>query len=134
MKLRNKIITTLAALLGLAALCNGLFMTFWPEHWYWLVPGVPNRGPFNQHFVRDIGLNYMLIGVAYTAGCFFLKQRVALWLMPTAWLTSHAMIHVWEVMTGICDIASLIQDVPGVIAPAILAISLTYAGYRYPAA
>lgn len=130
----NKMITLLATLLGLAAFCNGLFMTFYPEQWYWLVPGVPHRGPFNQHFVRDIGINYMLIGMAFLAGCLFFKQRVTLWLMPTAWLTGHAIIHAWEVMAGICDIASLAQDFPGVTAPAIVAIGLNYAGYRYPAA
>lgn len=130
MTLRNKVITALATLLGLAAFSNGLLMTFYPESWYWLVPGVPGRGPFNQHFVRDIGINYLLIGLAFVAGSLFVKQRLALWVMPTAWLTGHAIIHVWEVMVGICGTLSLIQDLPGVTVPALLALSLLYASYR----
>lgn len=134
MTLPNKVIAVLAILLGLAAFCNGLLMTFFPEYWYWLVPGVPDRGPYNLHFVRDIGINYILIGLAFVAGCLFVKQRPALWLMPTAWLTGHAIVHVWEVMVGVCGATSIAQDFPGVIAPALLALGLVYAGYRYPAA
>ncbi|MDP2713772.1 hypothetical protein [Rheinheimera sp.] len=47
----NKLPGPAALLLGLAALVNGSFMTIAPETWYWLVPGVPDRGPFNQHFL-----------------------------------------------------------------------------------
>lgn len=134
MTIFNKVITVLATLLGLAAFSNGLLMAFLPESWYWLVPGVPGRGPFNQHFVRDIGINYLLIGLAFGAGSLFVKHRLVLWLMPTAWLTGHAIVHVWEAMVGICGTASLIQDFPGVTAPAILALSLVYASYRDQAA
>ncbi|WP_409524459.1 hypothetical protein [Nitrincola sp. MINF-07-Sa-05] len=126
-----KVVTTVAAtLLVVAALINGLLMTFSPEAWYWLVPGVPGRGPFNQHFVRDIGINYMLIGVAFIAGAMLVKQRRVLWLMPAAWLTGHAIIHVWEVIVGICGTISLIEDFAGVTLPALLALSLVFASYK----
>ena len=126
----NRATTVAASLLGLAALVNGFFMTFAPEAWYWLVPGVPGRGPFNQHFVRDIGINYILIGMAFVAGVMFIKHRMVLWLMPTAWLTGHAMIHVWEVIVGICGTISLIEDFAGVTLPALLALILVYVSYR----
>ncbi|WP_151704366.1 hypothetical protein [Nitrincola alkalilacustris] len=126
----NRATTVAATLLGLAALVNGFFMTFAPEAWYWLVPGVPGRGPFNQHFVRDIGINYILIGMAFVAGVMFIKHRMVLWLMPTAWLTGHAMIHVWEVIVGICGTISLIEDFAGVTLPALLALILVYVSYR----
>ncbi|MEM9623476.1 MAG: hypothetical protein AAF993_17655, partial [Pseudomonadota bacterium] len=58
----EKVITVVAMLLGVLMLGNGIFMLFGPESWYWLVPGVPDRGPFNQHFVRDIGFIYGLMG------------------------------------------------------------------------
>lgn len=126
----NRATTVAATLLGLAALTNGFFMTFAPETWYWLVPGVPGRGPFNQHFVRDIGINYILIGIAFVAGAMFIKHQLILWLMPTAWLTGHAMIHVWEVIVGICGTISLIEDFAGVTLPALLALNLVYVSYR----
>jgi len=126
----KKVVTGIAILLGLVTLANGVFMTVAPESWYWLVPGVPDRGPFNQHFVRDIGINYMLIGAAFNYGAMYEKHRLLLWLMPTAWLAGHAIFHVWEVLVGICEPESLIVDFGGVTVPALLAMGLIYASYQ----
>lgn len=120
-------------MLGLAALGNGVFMTIAPDPWYWLVPGVPDRGPFNQHFLRDIGINYMLIGAAFIYGALYSKHRLILWLMPTAWLVGHAIFHVWEVLVGICGPESLIEDFAGVTLPALFALSLVYVSAKVPA-
>src|SRR5215831_10035016 len=48
--------------LGLAA--NGLAMLEVPANWYAMVPGVVDTGPFNVHFVRDIGIAYVVAGAA----------------------------------------------------------------------
>ena len=54
--------------LGLAAagnLINGLWMLAAPAHWYWNLPAnVPGSGPLNEHFVRDVGCVFTLLGVA----------------------------------------------------------------------
>lgn len=126
----NICITPVAVLLGLAALGNGVFMTLAPEAWYWLVPGVPDRGPFNPHFVRDIGMIYLLIGVAFIYGAIYLRHRLTLWLMPTARLVAHAFFHIWEVLVGICGPESLIEDFAGVTLPALLALGLVYLSGR----
>jgi len=94
---------------------------------------VPDRGPFNQHFVRDIGINYMLIGSAFIVGAVYAKNRLLLWLMPTAWLAGHAIFHVWEVFVGICGPESLIVDFGGVTLPALLGMLLIYASAKLPA-
>ena len=52
-----------AVLMGLAAEANRLFMLVSPEHWYFSVPGVTTTGPFNQHFIRDIGLIFLFVGM-----------------------------------------------------------------------
>ncbi len=126
----DKICTTIAILLGLAALGNGVFMTFVPESWYWAVPLVPDRGPFNQHFVRDIGINYVLIGVSFIYGAMYAKHRLPLWFVPSAWLTGHAVFHIWEVLAGICQPEALIVDFAGVTLPALAGWGLMYAGYK----
>ncbi len=125
----SKAVTWLAVLLGLATLANGTFMVTAPETWYWAVPGVPDRGPFNQHFVRDIGFIYMLIGAAFVYGAIYTKHRLALWWMPAAWLAAHAIFHIWEVVVGICGPESLLEDFGGVTLPALLALCLVYASY-----
>lgn len=126
----SKSVMLVALTLGLLSLLNGLFMTLFPEHWYWLVPGVPDRGPFNQHFLRDIGINYTLIGLAFLLGLRHQTQRFWLWLMPTTWLSGHAIFHVWEVYVGICQPYFLIQDFPGVTLPALLACYLVYQSHQ----
>lgn len=126
----NHVVTGIALSLGLIALGNGVFMTVAPEPWYWLVPGVPDRGPFNQHFIRDIGMNYMLIGAAFIYGAVYVKHRWLLWLLPTAWLVCHAIFHVWEVIVGICEPQALIVDFGGVTLPALLGLWLIAASYR----
>ncbi|MEJ2763360.1 hypothetical protein VV869_05200 [Photobacterium sp. MCCC 1A19761] len=122
----NKLNIGIALLLGLAALGNGVFMIIDPETWYWLVPGVPDRGPFNQHFLRDIGMIYMLIGVAFIWGAMYTQHRRVLWGIPTAWLASHAMFHFWEVWVGICGPEFLVIDFGGVTLPALLGLWLVY--------
>ena len=126
----NKFTIPVALLLGVIMLANGIFMAVAPESWYWLVPGVPDRGPFNQHFVRDIGFIYLLIGAAFIYGAIYTRHQLLLWIIPTAWLTLHAIFHIWEVMVGICGPASLIEDFVGVTVPALLGSALVYNSYR----
>ncbi|MEM7097357.1 MAG: hypothetical protein AAF541_03790 [Pseudomonadota bacterium] len=122
----NKVFTAVAVLLGLAMIANGIFMTVAPEPWYWAIPGVPDRGPFNQHFIRDVGFIYGIAGAAFLYGAINVTQRFQLWLIPTAWLTFHAIFHVWEVIVGICGPEALAQDFAGVTLPALLSIALVY--------
>lgn len=131
----SRVIIGIASLLGLAAFANGLFMLIAPEQWYWLVPGVPERGPFNQHFLRDIGMIYMLIGAALFYGALYnsalyKKYRLLLWLMPISWLVCHAIFHAWEVVVGISGPEALLVDFAGVTLPAIAGIGLLYASYK----
>ena len=133
--MRSKVIFTIASLLGLAAFANGLFMLIAPEQWYWLVPGVPERGLFNQHFLRDIGMIYMLIGGVLIYGALYTsvlykKHRFLLWLMPIACLVSHALFHVWEVVAGLSGPETLLVDFAGVILPAIVGMGLLYGSYK----
>ncbi len=48
-----------AGLMALLLAANGAAMLGAPLAWYDAVPGVPATGPFNPHFVRDIGAVYL---------------------------------------------------------------------------
>ncbi|MEC4087954.1 hypothetical protein [Pseudoalteromonas rubra] len=122
----GKITTSIAVLLGLAALANGVFMLFYPQQWYWNVPGVPDRGFYNQHFIRDIGMLYILIGGAFSYGAFYTRYRFQIWLFPTLWLSCHALFHFWEVLVGICGPIFLLIDFAGVTLPALLGLWLCW--------
>jgi hypothetical protein len=68
----------LAVLFGLGLAANGVFMLVAPGDWYFAVPGVTTTGPFNQHFLRDIGLIFVLIAIAMLTGVARPAGRVAL--------------------------------------------------------
>ncbi|MES2042999.1 MAG: hypothetical protein V4475_03930 [Pseudomonadota bacterium] len=129
----NRIITAGALLLGLFLLGNGLVMLADPVRWYFAVPGVTTTGPFNQHFLRDIGLIYMMMGGGFLAGIVRQCERVVIWAASTLWLAGHALFHFWEVSAGICGPSALVRDFPGVTTPAILGLALTVAAMRLPA-
>ncbi len=124
----------LAVLLGVAALANGVFMLLAPEAWYFAVPGVTTTGSFNQHFLRDIGLIFLLIGAGFLAGAFQPRQRLLLWAAPTIWLSGHALFHFWEVSVGICSASAIPRDFPAVTLSAILGWLLTAWAFRTRAA
>jgi hypothetical protein len=52
-------------LLGVSNLASGLWMPLAPEDWFHNFPAaIPDTGPFNHHFVQDIGSAFLTIGVA----------------------------------------------------------------------
>ena len=126
MKGIEKFIVIGAIALGFIAGVNGTLMITAPETWYWLVPGVPDRGPFNQHFIRDIGIIYLLSGAAYIYGALHASSRVLLWVVPTAWFVAHGIFHIWEVLVGICGPASLLEDFGGVYLTAMIGVLLIF--------
>jgi hypothetical protein len=124
------IMLTLAITLGVLGIANGIFMLVSPEPWYLAVPGVTDTGPFNQHFVRDIGLIFVLLGGAFLIGAAQPHTRLILWGAATAWLCGHALFHFWEVAVGICTPDVLPRDFPAVTLPALIGIGLTVWAYR----
>lgn len=118
-------IVIMVAFNGTFLTANGLFMLIAPLAWYELVPGVTDTGFFNQHFIRDIGMIQMFLGVAFGLGLFMPERRVGLWAAATAWLCAHALFHFWEVAVGICSPAVIPRDFPAVTLPALLGTALT---------
>jgi uncharacterized protein YjeT (DUF2065 family) len=119
------VLWTLAALNGLFLFANGLFMLVAPSAWYHLVPGVTQTGPFNQHFVRDIGLIQMFLGAAFGVGLVQPASRLVLWAAATSWLAAHAILHLWEVAVGICHPSAIARDFLAVTLPALIGVALT---------
>lgn len=104
---------------------NGLFMLIAPAVWYELIPGVTDTGFFNQHFIRDIGIIQLFLGVAFGIGMVRPERRIGLWAAATLWLIAHALFHFWEVAVGICSPSAIPRDFPAVTLPAIFGIALT---------
>ena len=114
-----------AAILGIGAVANGCVMLASPLGWYFAVPGVTNTGPFNQHFIRDIGIIYLFLGMAFLVGAARAEFRIVLWAAASLWLCCHALFHFWEVAVGICGSSALVRDFPAVTLPALIGVALT---------
>jgi hypothetical protein len=97
-----------------------------PASWYAAVPGVVDSGPYNPHFVRDIGVAYLVQAVlAATAA---VRPHLAHPLLSAValYLGLHAGLHLWDIAAGRMTIGHLTEDLPGVFLPALVAISLVF--------
>jgi hypothetical protein len=54
----------IAAILAIATGLNGLAMLLAGPRWYQTVPGASETGPFNPHFVQDIGAAPRVAGLS----------------------------------------------------------------------
>ena len=89
----------LAGVLGAVAALNGLFMLADGPRWYEVVPGVTHTGPFNPHFIADIGAAFLAAGGALIARAW----RPALWpaaVAGAAFIGLHGIIHIVDLATG----------------------------------
>ncbi len=116
----------LAVVLGVVAGANGLFMLTSPETWYFTVPGVTSSGPFNQHFVRDISLIFLMASAGFLVGAARPGLRSTLWAAATTWLTGHALFHLWQVAVGMGPVSDIQRDFPAVTLPALIGLGLTW--------
>jgi hypothetical protein len=110
---------------------NGLFMLAAGRWWYGAVPGVPETGPFNPHFVKDIGAAYLVAGAAFG----WLAVRASAEARGAAaagagFLALHAGIHLAGAAGAPTGLADLARDFPGVILPALLALWAVAAPYQ----
>lgn len=108
----------IAAVLGVGGAVNGVFMLAAPALWYDSVPGLPHTGPFNPHFVADIGVAYLVASVALIARAWRPRYWPAA-IAGAAFMIGHAIIHVLDIVTERTGNAGV--DVWLVIVPALLA-------------
>ena len=107
--------------LAVGGAINGVWMLADPAHWYHHLPaGVPDTGPLNAHFVRDIGCAFL----AFSGGLFW-AWREPRWRRPLVVVTAgfylaHAALHVHDVARGLLESDHLLLDAWGVYLPALL--------------
>lgn len=109
----------LAGLLGAFNALNGVLMLADGPRWYASVPGVTHTGPFNPHFVADIGAAFLAAGLALMARAWRPRYWPAA-LAGAGFLGLHALIHVADV--AMAHSVTPTFDIAVVIAPAALAL------------
>ncbi|MGQ0701032.1 MAG: hypothetical protein ACT4PZ_22670 [Panacagrimonas sp.] len=100
---------------------NGFFMLLAPEAWYHFIPTVPYTGPFNPHFVRDVGCAYLLCALAMLWLARSPAEARTAALGATAFLGMHAAVHVWDALAGRATLQHVLSDIPAVfLVPALM--------------
>ena len=109
------------AIIGTAMIANALWMLMGPMHWYTELPAaVPDTGPFNPHFVRDIGCAFLTCGVGLIWASRSMRYRFPLIAMATFFLLTHALLHVYDTMVGNLPSTHWELDFAGVYLPAMI--------------
>jgi hypothetical protein len=81
-------------LLGLLHSANGLAMLGAPMAWYAAVPGVTGTGPFNHHFILDIGMAFIASGGMLAWSARRIASAASFAIAGATWPILHALIHV----------------------------------------
>ncbi|HZP40623.1 MAG TPA: DUF4345 family protein [Candidatus Binatia bacterium] len=112
-------------ILGLLNVANGVWMLLAPASWYYRLPaGVPDTGPLNPHFVRDVGAAFTTIGVAFLATAPRAERHREVLLAATLFFALHALVHVADLASGRLGPAHWAIDLPGVFLPALVLAAL----------
>jgi hypothetical protein len=119
---------------GVGNLANGVWMLADPAHWYLNLPArVPDFGPLNEHFVRDIGCAFSLIGLLLLAAIARPAWRLPACVVAAAFYGLHALVHVIDTTRGLVGPEHWGIDLPGVYVPAALFALLAVFAARRPA-
>ncbi len=113
--------------IALGGAANGLWMLADPGHWYEHLPAaVPDTGPLNAHFVRDIGCAFLTASVALFWAVRRPELRAPLVAVAAFFYVAHAALHVHDTARGFVDNDHWLLDLPGVYLPAILLAAATF--------
>ena len=116
---------------ALGNLANGLWMLADPAGWYTTLPAaVPDFGPLNEHFVRDIGSTFLMLGLGLLWAAFRPAVRVAVLTLVTVFNGLHALVHVYDTGRGLVGPEHWGIDFPAVYLPTVVLLVLTAALVR----
>jgi hypothetical protein len=110
---------SIAAVVAALSVLNGSMMLLAGPTWYASVPGASETGPYNPHFVQDIGAAFLVAGLALAARAW----RPRYWPAAVAgagFLAAHALIHLVAITTGHNHHAAF--DLVAIVLPSALAL------------
>ena len=112
---------------GVLGAANAVWMLADPLRWYHDLPaGVPDTGPYNEHFVRDIGTAFATMAVAFFWAAVSPRWRPPLVAIATIFLTAHAALHVFDTARGFLDAHHWLLDLPAVYLPPVLLVPFSW--------
>ncbi len=112
-------------LFGAVGIGNALWMLFATTSWFNTLPaGLHDTGPLNGHFVRDVGLVYLLSGIALLWCAQNLSTCFRIYLVVVLFYVGHSLIHVVEILLGLLPPSHWLIDLPLVFLPSLILLFL----------
>lgn len=116
---------------GLGNLGNGLFMMAAPETWYRELPAaVPDFGPYNAHFVRDIACVFTLLGIGSLLAAWKASLRFIVAVILALFSVSHGLVHIFDTARGLVGPEHWLIDLPLVYVPALVYLGMALAARK----
>lgn len=110
----------LLALLAVTGVVVGSWAYFAPKHWYDTFPGLglrwlPQLGPYNEHFVKDVGAFYLGVTVLSVCAFVYIANATLVRVAAGAWtvfnllhLVFHVqMLHMYEPRDQVLNVIAL---------------------------
>ncbi|MBI1251950.1 MAG: hypothetical protein GC189_10810 [Alphaproteobacteria bacterium] len=113
----------LAALLGAFHAANGLAMLLAPQRWWVSAPGASDTGPYNPHFVADVGFAFLAAGLAFLAFAWRPRLKLAA-LGASGFVVFHALLHLAGTAHG--HSAAPWVDFAAIAAPAFAGLAIVW--------
>src|SRR5689334_10842381 len=89
------------AIFAIANLANAVWMLVEPAGWYAGLPAaVPDTGPLNTHFVRDVGSAFGVMGAALLVAALRPALRAPMIGCVALFYVLHALVHVGDTLAG----------------------------------
>ncbi|MEM8768890.1 MAG: hypothetical protein AAGE43_15695 [Pseudomonadota bacterium] len=104
-------------------LATGLYVALLPHDFYLNAPGAAATGPYNMHFIRDVGFAFLTSAIALGYGMY--SGNKPLMLGGALWLLLHGLFHLalW-ILHGMQLNSAALTDAAIVIAPAFAMFAL----------
>ncbi|PQA85737.1 hypothetical protein [Hyphococcus luteus] len=115
----------LAAALAATAIGNGLFMIANAGGWYETAPGASDTGPFNPHFIWDVGIAFSVAGLGLAARAWRARYWPAA-LAGAGFLAGHGAVHVAGLLGGHAHYP--LFELAGIVIPAFLSLWVALPG------
>ena len=111
---------SIAAFFGVLSVVNGSIMLLAGPSWYASVPGASETGPYNPHFVQDIGAAFLVAGLALGARAWRPRYYWPAAVAGAGLLAAHALIHLVAIAAGHDHHTGF--DLAAVVLPSALAL------------
>lgn len=109
---------------------NGLRMIFDPAGWYASVPGIEHTGPFNGHFVPDIGFIFVTSAVGFAVWAARPRAAAAWAAMAALWPALHGIFHIIGFGHHLPEGLALVTETAGVILPGLVGVAIAWAALK----